>query len=179
MRFSPEGNDMYVCQECGGDFDSVKQPPMWRAGSDGHTGNVCPMCASKLDGVKQVKFDPALSTLDAAGHTTPPAPKLKWKVQAAPGGRYRSFSFRAWPQLHTADGQLVASLSSEDEYVPGNVKTGTHAPVHATVHDYRQGSQGRKMLRLKASFETLQEAKDAVERFLARHPEMLPKPETK
>jgi hypothetical protein len=39
-RFSEDGNDMYICQICGRDLDSVKHQPVWRAG----TGNVCPSC---------------------------------------------------------------------------------------------------------------------------------------
>jgi hypothetical protein len=53
-HFSPEGNDMYICQVCGRDLDSVKFPPTWRIDitirpgqSNKGLGNVCPKCISK------------------------------------------------------------------------------------------------------------------------------------
>lgn len=50
MRFSAEGNDMYICQICGRDLDSVKHPPTWRPDLTKRqsAGNVCPTCIEKL-----------------------------------------------------------------------------------------------------------------------------------
>ena len=46
MRISEDGNDMYICQVCGRDLDSVKHPPQWRPDLTGneHAGNICPSC---------------------------------------------------------------------------------------------------------------------------------------
>lgn len=46
MRISADGNDMYICQVCGRDLDSVKFPPQWRPDITGRNsaGNVCPPC---------------------------------------------------------------------------------------------------------------------------------------
>jgi hypothetical protein len=45
-HFSEDGNDMYICQVCGRQLDSVKHPPVWRTDVTGNksAGNVCPTC---------------------------------------------------------------------------------------------------------------------------------------
>jgi hypothetical protein len=51
MRISAEGNDMYICQICGRDLDSVKYTPSWRPDLTKRTGagNVCPQCITRLE----------------------------------------------------------------------------------------------------------------------------------
>jgi rubrerythrin len=48
MRFSEAGNDMYICQVCGRDRDSVVHPPVWQPVRGKQAGNVCPSCVAKL-----------------------------------------------------------------------------------------------------------------------------------
>ena len=50
-HFSPEGNDMYICQICGRDLDSAKHPPSWRIDLTKRqsAGNVCPTCLARLE----------------------------------------------------------------------------------------------------------------------------------
>ena len=65
-RFSAEGNDMYICQECGRDLDGVKFPSTWTG-----KGNVCPAC------LKKAKVEPSLSLYEhcraESGLTNPEA----------------------------------------------------------------------------------------------------------
>lgn len=51
MRISDDGNDMYICQICCKDLDSVKYPSTWRPDltKSERAGNVCPSCVAKLD----------------------------------------------------------------------------------------------------------------------------------
>ena len=51
MRFSEAGNDMYICQVCGKDLDSVVHPPSWRPDLVGckRACNVCPSCVTRMD----------------------------------------------------------------------------------------------------------------------------------
>jgi len=61
--------------------------------------------------------------------------KFVWVVAEVPTGRYRSFQKRGWPTAwyNGRNGKPVAFLSSEDDYVPANVKTGNHTEIKVTV----------------------------------------------
>lgn len=50
--------------------------------------------------------------------------KLKWRVDPAPTGRYRSFSRRGWPSADYANGECAACIVSVNdvEYTPANAK---------------------------------------------------------
>jgi len=111
--------------------------------------------------------------------------KIKWKVQPAPTGRYRSFEKRGWPSAKLPDGTLIGYISCKDVYFPADSKSGKHAPLTVHVYNFNPSDEQRKKhggrvhLTLKAHAATLQEAKDRLIAFYAAHPEMLPieKPE--
>lgn len=102
--------------------------------------------------------------------------KVKWQVSEAPTGRYRSFFKRSWPTARFKDTDRPAlMIECEDSYYPANAKTGQHKELSVMVADYSVENEAFKWRRLKARFATLDEAKQAGERFLNAHPEFLPK----
>lgn len=104
--------------------------------------------------------------------------KLKWRVAEAPTGPYRSFSHRSWPSADYPDGNIAGFITCDDSYVPAQAKAGTHPPLHVYVSSYataeqREAGAGTFTNRhMKATFATLPEAKAALERYLAEHPEV-------
>src|SRR5208282_1286331 len=90
--------------------------------------------------------------------------KIRWKVDSAPTGRYRSFSKRGWPSADYANGDIAAHILCEDEYIPSNIKEGKHAPLTVHVADWNippeeRGKRGAFVWRkIKGTFATLKEA---------------------
>lgn len=104
--------------------------------------------------------------------------KLKWKVDEAPTGPYRSFSKRGWPSAYYPSGDTAAMIACDQGYRPADAKSGNHPPliVHIAGWFDREGQcQSFKWRKLKASFATLAEAKSAAERFIAANPAYAPK----
>lgn len=96
---------------------------------------------------------------------------LIWRVDPKPTGSYRSFIQRGWPSAaHAASDNPAVSIRSESRYVPQNVKSGRHEPLHVFIavplgntFDWR---------RLKAGpFATLHDAKQAAQGHFTSHPE--------
>jgi hypothetical protein len=99
---------------------------------------------------------------------------IKWRVSPVATGRYRSFEIRSWPQAEYADGQIAGSIECTDEYYPSLAKTGEHAELRLRIYDYSLGSQKRSMKFGKDGYKTLAEAKEALSKILAQHPEFIP-----
>ncbi len=98
--------------------------------------------------------------------------KLKWRVDAAPTGKYRSFAVRGWPTAEVA-GVTVAALYAVDSYTEYSSRTKETAPLVVRVAD-RSKPGPFKWATLKARPTGLTGAKQAAEDFYARHPEWLP-----
>lgn len=116
------------------------------------------------------------------GITEMPVPKIKWKAEAPPTGPYRSFYKRGWPMAEFSDGHMAARIECEDEYIPQNVREGKYSELTLYVADYRdKGPKAAKWCWVKVTkkFGTLTEAKAAVPRVYEKHPELLPKENTK
>lgn len=101
--------------------------------------------------------------------------KIKWKVQPAPTGRYRSFKQRGWPIADYENGKYCASISCDDSYDPRDVKAGTHGELTLSIADHSQTPWKRRTASKR--FKTLQEAKDALPELLKNHPHFVPKKE--
>jgi hypothetical protein len=93
---------------------------------------------------------------------------LKWKVDEAPTGRYRSFQSRGWPSAEYKDGRPAAAIYCEDSYEPANARTGKHAPLSVRVADHSVTPW--KWRTVKQRFATLQEAKDGITKLLEQFP---------
>ena len=102
--------------------------------------------------------------------------KIKWTVQPAPTGQYKSFFKRGWPIAEFENGDLAAVLSCEDGYVPPKVKTGEHAPINITVVLWANATKEKPQPRgtLKARAASLKEAKELVKRFNDANPQHIP-----
>ena len=100
--------------------------------------------------------------------------KLKWKVQAAPTGRYRSFSSRGWPMADLPSGDCAVALYCKDDYCPMNVRSGHHAEIKICVADYRtkEGEGTFNWRTLKPHAKTLEQAKTLAQEFVDTHPEV-------
>ncbi len=109
--------------------------------------------------------------------------KIKWKVSDVPSGQYRSFECRSWPYAYDTTGNLIAQIRCEDEYVPGNVRSGDHRPLSIIVYKYNNftedelgkhgKSPGRIRYVLKMQGDTLAEAKAIVQDFFNAHRDWL------
>ena len=98
--------------------------------------------------------------------------KLKWRVDPAPTGRYRSFQKRYWPSAEYTNQRPAFSIVCEDEYRPQNVKTGEHKPLTVRVAVYNERSFDWRTLKTRA--DTLADAKALAQRAIDQHPEWLP-----
>jgi len=108
------------------------------------------------------------------------AVNLKWRVDAAPTGRYRSFDKRGWPSAGYSNGDIAVTLHCEDEYIPSQVKLGQHGPITVWVADWgilpeEKAKRGAFVWRkAKSTFPTLKEAQAAAAKIIGQHPELHP-----
>lgn len=102
--------------------------------------------------------------------------KIKWKVQEAPTGPYKSFHRRGWPLANFEDGSYAATLHCDDYYAPSRVRNGVHSPIKVTValHGRKEEGKGLITAQLKQTAETLGEAKSMVREFYKKYPEHMP-----
>lgn len=85
--------------------------------------------------------------------------KIRWRVQPAPTGTYRSFHRRGWPTGECGD--FFFMIGCEDDYVPARVRSGDHSELSLSV------GLGSKTFRYSRRFKTLEELKQfAAERDL-------------
>lgn len=104
--------------------------------------------------------------------------KIKWNVQPASTGRFRSFYPRGWPSAVYAGEMTCAMIRCEDSYIPRNAKEGKHGPLTLCIADHSQQNEhglGFKWMRCKETFATLDEAKAALPKFLEQFPKYIPK----
>lgn len=97
--------------------------------------------------------------------------KIKWRVDPAPTGKWRSFTKRGWPMAETTDkGEPVFRLDCAD--VPRLVREGKHAEIEILVRCGRQALDGLgwQWKRLVKRAATLDEAKAIVARFIEQNP---------
>ena len=108
------------------------------------------------------------------------AAKIRWKVEAAPTGQYRSFERRGWPGASYANGDAAVMIRCEDDYVPSLVREGKHAPLsvyvsHWSVTPEEKAKRGGFVWRkLKSTYPTLKEAQAAAAKVIDEHPELHP-----
>lgn len=99
--------------------------------------------------------------------------QIRWKVGEVPTGRYRSFSKRGWPMASYMDGRPAAAIYCEDEYRSSNVVEGKHELLTLNIADHSRTPW--KWVKSTTQYKTLQEAKDAAQRFLVKFPNLVPK----
>lgn len=95
--------------------------------------------------------------------------KYKWKVQSEPTGRYRSFDKRGWPEAVTPEGDTLAVLHCDDDYVPSLAKSGNHRPITIRIRIASETGSWR-WGKLKGEWPSLKEAKKAFKSFLVKYP---------
>ncbi len=100
--------------------------------------------------------------------------KYKWHVQEKPVGRYSSFEHRGFPGADYEDGSPAGVMYSESEYDPRDIKSGNYKPIKLRIADYSVTPW--KWRTFVKRYNTIQEAKDAFDRIIKQHPEMMPKP---
>lgn len=104
-------------------------------------------------------------------------PKLiKWKVDPAPTGPWRSFKTRSWPSSEYPDGCPAGGIKCEDEYRPSDAKSGDHKPLKIFLIDYSKpdGNCPWKRMVFSKPAATLKEAKERLEEYIRLHPEVMP-----
>lgn len=95
--------------------------------------------------------------------------KLKWFVESAPTGKFRSFQKRGWPYaLNVESDKVAVMLYCDDDYFPPKVKTGDHGPITIHVRRLVDGKLKTYVLRQKAT--TLPEAKAIAAKFFSNNP---------
>ncbi|MDI9407779.1 MAG: hypothetical protein QM523_00865 [Candidatus Pacebacteria bacterium] len=82
--------------------------------------------------------------------------KIKWEVSPAPTGQYRSFHWRGWPVGMTPC-NMKFLIRCADDYVPRNVKNGSHKPLKLSFRD--DAVSGSTAKTFKREFATLAELK--------------------
>lgn len=99
--------------------------------------------------------------------------KLKWKVEDAPTGQYRSFAKRGWPSAYLPDGRPAFSISCDDAYEPRRVRDGDHAELKINVADWSEEAGTFVWKTIKRRAATLAEAKEIAAKFLEQSPHVL------
>jgi hypothetical protein len=84
--------------------------------------------------------------------------QIKWLVEEAPTGRYRSFHRRGWPTAkHKITGRTLFSIGCEDDYINGKPP---HGLLSLRVAKSNENDSWDWVV-LKRKFETLAELKAA------------------
>jgi|SRR5208337_1163578 len=96
---------------------------------------------------------------------------VKWTVDAAPTGPYRSFQKRCWPTAKYTNDRVAAAIYCPDDYTPRDAREGKHAPLTVRVADWRVTPW--KWRQLKGTFTTLALAKAALENLLTTVPALV------
>lgn len=103
--------------------------------------------------------------------------KIKWKIQEAPTGLYRSFQHRGWP-TGEVNAKPFVQLLCETDYSARVAKTGEHAEIAVLLADWSFKDKAKHgafvWRRLKTRAKTLVEAKSLAQAALDAHPEFLP-----
>ena len=104
-------------------------------------------------------------------------PKIKWKVDPAPTGKYSSFSKRGWPIANYVDANesSCAAIYCEDDYNIRDAASGKHKPLELRLADHSKTPW--RWVKVTKTFATLQEAKDGVLQLLEKYPHLMPKQE--
>jgi len=100
------------------------------------------------------------------------AVKIKWEVNPAPTGRFRSFQRRGWPVGMLTTNQRVL-LSCEDDYVPAKVKAGDHRPIKISVDIANPLTGATSLVDLKKQAATMTDAKAIAADFFDRNPQYI------
>ena len=104
--------------------------------------------------------------------------KLKWYVQPAPTGLYRSFERRGFPSADYASLPrecAAVKLLCADEYIPSDVKLGKHSEITIRIAFWHEDKQGFEWKTLRTKAKTLKEAKQYAEDFINTFPQVQPK----
>jgi len=120
--------------------------------------------------------------------------KIKWKVAAAPTGRYRSFQHRSWPSAYVGDSQIAyvvckytdggAIFADYNARLAKNVSEGfAPAELIVKIADYNgdplNPNANFSWKQLKARFQNMDDVKAAVLAFYTKNPNWLPKEQVK
>lgn len=107
--------------------------------------------------------------------------KLKWTVYPPATGRYRSFERRGWPYAsyveHTEYPLSAGIILSQSEYIPRDVKNGSHKPLHVNVAVWanpRITGEAAFQYQKIGAVATLKEAKELLQNYIDEHPEIWP-----
>jgi hypothetical protein len=106
--------------------------------------------------------------------------KLIWTVEPAPVGRYKAFSKRGWPgAVFATTRQAAVMLTCENEYIPSDVRRGTHGPIAVWIADWTPRDLDPTATaftwRRVSTSPTLRQAKVAAQRYITTHPALWPK----
>lgn len=111
--------------------------------------------------------------------------KLKWKVGAAPTGRFRSFDSRAWPSAYyDKTDRAACMITCTESYTPALGRDpapkkfgGGPLELIVRIADYTpiEGGSSWKWRSLTRRFDNLDAAKEAAEKFLNDNAAFRPK----
>jgi hypothetical protein len=106
---------------------------------------------------------------------------VQWRVASSPGGPGVAFVNRQWPSARHIDEdgrdiETLCQIHCRDSYTPRVVRGGGHKPltlsVRVGVPEHNRDRLGRfSWCKMPGEFSTLQDAKDAFERFVLRNKE--------
>lgn len=104
--------------------------------------------------------------------------KLKWYVQPAPTGRYRSFAPRGFPSAdykNLSRPYAAVLLHCKDDYIPSSVKIGKHSEITIRIAIWEEQGRGFDWVKLEQTAKTVSEAKQIAEDFINNNPSVQPK----
>lgn len=104
-------------------------------------------------------------------------PKVLWRVQQAPTGKYRTFESRGWPWAHYKNGRpAIALYCSGYAYSPRAIKAGTKYLFRLMVANHKPGDGSAfRWVEFSGKYPmTLEEVKKIAEELLATHQEFWP-----
>jgi hypothetical protein len=100
--------------------------------------------------------------------------RLKWVVSTKETGPFASFRQRFWPKAYYKGTEIIAyNVTCIDDYSLSVAKSGKHDLLILSIANHKTEPHW-KWLKLKQRFSSLNELKDAAEKFLDIHPEYIP-----
>lgn len=100
--------------------------------------------------------------------------KIKWKVNTAPSGLYRSFHDRSWPDAEYLDGSICAAISCSDAYTPARARgEQKHGELTLRIADHSKTPLVWRKVSVR--FNSLSELKKELLHILKKHDQFPPK----
>lgn len=100
---------------------------------------------------------------------------IKWVVSPKEKGPYACFRFRSWPNAYYQDGSPAGHISCPDPYNSFRAREHIHGPLTVRIAVHKETGAGFTYATIKMDFNKLEDAKQALEDYIHKTPDVMPK----